>query len=165
MSDSLRARTVRGLTRELSQRWAIPDLADRVEVTFSSRLTRRLARALPERGEIRLGTEMKHAAPRLLREVICHELAHIAVYLRHGRRPKPHGREWQALIERAGLTPHASLARPPVSRSHGARQSYVHVCPVCQATRRAHRLMRRWRCGTCVARGLDGTLVIERGRG
>lgn len=163
MRSKLRARTVQGLTRELGRRWGIPDLADKVEVTFSSRLKRGLGRALPARGQVRLGAALQAAAPALLREVLSHELAHIVVYLRAGRRPKPHGKQWRHLVEQAGFVARTSVTAMPPERPSRRGLVYLHVCPVCQATRRARRRMRRWRCASCAANGLEGTLVIERG--
>ena len=140
----------------------MPDLPDRVQITFSPRLTRRIGRALPHRGQIRLGETLRKGPAKALREVLCHELAHIAVYLRYGRRPKPHGREWRGLVQQAGQIPRVSLPMVSAARSRVAKPVFVHSCPICQATRRAHRPMRRWRCATCVSHGLDGTLEIER---
>ena len=159
----LRARTVQGLTCELGRRWGLPDLPARVEVTFSLRLTRRLGRALPARGQVRLSAALQGADSSLLREVLSHELAHVVVFLRHGAWPKPHGRQWRALVEQAGFTPRTSLAVPHGELPQGREPAYLHVCPVCQATRCARRPMRRWRCASCVANGLEGTLVIEQG--
>jgi hypothetical protein len=47
----------------------------------------------------------------LLEEVLCHELAHVAVYRLHGRAVRPHGPEWKGLVAAAGFKPRARFER------------------------------------------------------
>jgi predicted SprT family Zn-dependent metalloprotease len=39
----------------------------------------------------------------ILEEVLCHELAHVAVYRLHGRSVRPHGPEWKRLVRQVGF--------------------------------------------------------------
>ncbi len=89
---------------EVATLWAIPDLAARVNIAYSTRLRRSLGRAVPATGRIRLHPGLQHADPQLLDEVLVHELAHIAAYLLYGPGRRPHGHEWRRLVEQAGRT-------------------------------------------------------------
>lgn len=44
----------------------------------------------------------EHPGP-MLQETVPHEVAHAVVYLLHGRRIKPHGAEWRAMMHAFGL--------------------------------------------------------------
>ena len=103
----------------------------------------------------------------LLREVVCHEAAHIAAPIKAGRRIRPHGPEWQALVRECGYKPRVRLQVPDFFAQRQARRNggnreavYEHRCPVCQTQRLASRPQRRWRCADCVDAGLDGKLTI-----
>jgi predicted SprT family Zn-dependent metalloprotease len=104
-------------------------------------------------------------------EVLCHELAHIALHERHGRHARAHGKEWAALVRAAGFSPTARLDQrqtgsrvvpDSVSSPPQPRAIYRHRCPVCQMERRARRPVRRWLCRGCIEAGLEGNLEIER---
>src|SRR5690349_21638014 len=74
---------------------------------YSPRLRSSLGRCLPERSLVRLQprllTDLAHLHP----EVVCHELAHLEVFRRHGP-------EWQALVREAGYEPRRlALVLPP----------------------------------------------------
>lgn len=154
--------------------WGLPDLAERVTFEWSTRLRRSAGRSLPERGVVRLADWLDRAgraSQRVLLKVLCHELAHIAVYERHGRRVRPHGAEWAALVRAAGFAPTVRLAECHIQsialpttapRSPASRATYRHYCPICQMERRARRPVPRWRCRACSEAGLDGRLTIER---
>lgn len=115
---------------------------------------------------VRLNAQLRDRAPDLIREVLCHELAHLAVYLRHGAAARPHGPEWRGLVEQAGYVPRRRAPRvlgadrAPARRRMTAR--FEHRCPVCQAVRIARTATLRWRCAECVADGLDGDLIVTR---
>lgn len=95
MPTTARTRTIRAATAEISEfrkamrRWAkLWGAAALVEtsVEWSPRLSRSVGRAYPQRMLIRLHVglrEPRHAS--LLREVLCHEAAHLAVFILHGR--------------------------------------------------------------------------------
>ena len=109
-------------------------------------------------------------APTSLRvEVLCHELAHVAAYELHGRRCRPHGPEWAALMRAAGFEPCArarlthDVSALVVAPRRGSQ--YEHRCPVCQAVRFARRPVRQWRCVACLTAGLDGRLLISKWNG
>jgi len=154
----------------LGAKWNVPAIADRVDIQFSRRLRSSLGRCVPSRGIVRLNQRLLAAQPALVEEVLCHELAHMVVFDRHGRGCRPHGQEWAALMRTAGFEPRvrARLSRDfqaVVQTGRAARLLYEHRCPVCQATRLARRAVPQWRCAACVAAGLEGKLVIAKRTG
>ena len=166
--------------RAWSALWGVPDLADTVEIAFSERLRSSLGRCAPARGRIRLNVRLLDDDRARLRDVLCHELAHVAAFRLHGSGVAPHGEEWRALVEAAGFTPSVRAcvverSRRAGSDSGGASTNYgpgqvqghtggkvrfAHRCPVCQTVRYARGPVRPWRCAACLAAGLDGVLEI-----
>ena len=146
--------------------WSLPGLEDRVSVTFSRRFRSSLGRCAPSSGEIRLAAFLQDGPRALLIEALCHEAAHAAVYELHGPGPKPHGPEWRVLMQAAGYQPRArvpaALLEDLAPSSIRTRPTWLHRCPVCQASRIARRAVHRWRCAACVRAGLNGFLLIER---
>ena len=161
-------RAVRESAARWAAAWGTRGLDTRTNVVFSPRLRRSLARCFPERRLVRLAERLREATPTLLEEVLCHELAHIAVFELHGRNCRPHGTEWSALVRAAGFKPRARLTASDASASGQSRVAtrwvYRHRCPVCQAERIGRRPVHRWRCASCVTSGLEGRLVITRRR-
>ncbi|MGB5160980.1 MAG: SprT-like domain-containing protein, partial [Thermoanaerobaculia bacterium] len=133
-------------------------------VEFSTRMTRSLGRCYPRRCLIRIAARLRNEPPANLDEVLCHEAAHLAAFRLYGPGAKPHGREWQDLVKKAGFPPSARM-RVDASSSLAPRRRntvhYEHRCPVCQASRAARRPMRRWRCASCRDAGLEGLLEIR----
>jgi len=150
--------------------WKALGLETRVSVSFSRRLRCSLGRCVPARGIVRLSMRLLRSRPELLDEVLCHEVAHVAAYELYGRRARPHGREWAALMRAAGFEPRVRAPwRHDVVEAAAARPRrglrYEHRCPICQAGRLARRPVRQWRCAACVRAGLDGQLVITKRNG
>jgi predicted SprT family Zn-dependent metalloprotease len=94
--------------------WDVPELPWRVRIVFSSRLKRSLGRCSPRTGLIRLNPGLRTGAPAALREVVCHEVAHVATWILHGPRASAHGREWKGLMQRAGYEPRVRWAEAAV---------------------------------------------------
>lgn len=151
---------------DLADRWSVPKLTDGVRVVPSSRMTRALARAYPRLKTIRISTrvlELENDA--FLREIVVHEAAHLACYLKHGARIRPHGREWQELVRQAGYEPRVCFDSGSVEGMPAPRQRprvYQHRCPVCHWTHLARTTNRRWRCAICVRAGREGRLVVRK---
>ena len=147
----------------LLERWQVQEIVKEIQVEFSNRITRSLGRTQPTAKHIRLNPLLQTRLSSLLKEVLCHELAHIAAYHLHGDSIRPHGPEWQALVSAAGFTPsvhiEVDLGLTPLAQS----KCYTHHCPVCHTNRSAKKPMRRWRCGECITHGLPGILEIEGG--
>jgi predicted SprT family Zn-dependent metalloprotease len=116
-------------------------------------------------GRIVLHPSLAAATRGELLDVLCHEAAHAATYLRFGPAVRPHGPEWRQLVLQTGRTPalrldgsSCALVWQPIRRPDRLR--FHHLCPVCQNQRWARRRMTGWRCADCVAAGLPGTLVV-----
>ncbi len=153
------------------QLWNTPDLAAQTTIEWSPRMTRSLGRCYPERRLIRLAAFLDEADNALLEEVLCHELAHLAAHELHGTSTgsiRPHGPEWKTLMRAAGYEPRTRMPAPPNApkpqprRRRRGRYLYLHHCPLCQLSRAAKRVVRRWRCAACLTAGLDGILDVFR---
>jgi len=146
--------------------WGIPELPHKVRIVFSSRLQNSLGRCAPSAGLIRLNPGLLEGAPEALREVVCHEVAHIATWLMHGRRARAHGTEWKELMRLAGYDPRVRWAESAVPDAVRERRKpavvYVHSCPVCRAEWIARRTSTAWRCATCRGAGRDGRLTVSK---
>ena len=158
-----------GWIAEWAALWDALELPGRVRVTASSRLRTTLGRCHPETAEVRIASFLLDAPESLLREVVCHEVAHAAVHVLHGRGPRPHGLEWKALMRTAGYQPRvrfpAGLIADLPRRAGNRRVVWEHRCPVCHAVRTAGRPVREWRCARCRGAGLAGKVLIERNSG
>ena len=140
--------------------WGRPGLANSVIIQFSDRLRSSLGRTRVDVRRVRLNSLLASANKQLLNEVLCHELAHIAIYERFGKSEKPHGPEWKALVRQAGFEPRLRISVNGEKPSTATRR-FEHLCPVCQTIRYAKRPMTGWRCGNCVDAGLEGKLLIR----
>lgn len=159
----------------LARLWQCRELVS-VSCVVNDRLSTCLGRCRPAGSVVELSPRLFGREWRLRGEVLCHEAAHIAVRTLRGSSASPHGREWQALMQRAGFRPRAKVptsrvaarkstpGRPPAPGAP-PRFLYQHRCAVCQFTRVARRAVPHWRCAACVAAGLDGALIITRLRG
>jgi predicted SprT family Zn-dependent metalloprotease len=146
--------------RNLGAIWRHSRLAE-VHLRLNTRLSRSAARCLPAQGVIEVSAATLGHPAAFRREVLCHEAAHAVVSARYGRKARPHGPEWQALVRQAGFEPRASLVRCGQGAQPKTGQTFLHTCPVCHFSKRAKRRMPRWRCPECRAAGLEGTLRIE----
>lgn len=144
--------------------WSTPDLPTSVSITFSPRLRTSLGRCRPDMGRITLHQSLALEAADHLPVVLCHELAHVVAFRRHGASIAPHGLEWRALVKQAGFDSAVTLPGAPTQDHATAsrRLGYAHTCPTCHTRRLARRPVSRWRCAECVAAGLPGDLVITR---
>ena len=151
----------KSIAEEYFQLWGVPELSGSVSIEFSRRLTRSLGRTQVLNHHIRLNLLLEKEEQALLDEVLCHELAHIAVYTCFGPAAKPHGKEWAELVEKAGYEPRVRIGLEGAELSKSVRK-FEHICPVCQTVRYAACEMTRWRCAACTDAGLDGVLLIRR---
>lgn len=153
--------------RKWERLWGVPGLAATVTVSFSPRLRSVLGKAMPSTGHVVLHAALRAGPTGKLLEVLCHEVAHVAIARRGARsgarRARPHGAEWATLVRAAGYEAVTHMVRqgrqmPP----RRAALNVVHSCPVCQTKRIARRVVPQWRCAECVAAGLEGGLVVTR---
>ncbi len=147
---------VRRELASLSRAWHV-DLED-VQVTLSTRLRTSIGRADAPRGRVSIAVSAtKHR--RLFREVLRHELAHVAVVRLGVKGERHHGPTWRRLLLAVGITPRIRLPLPGARRRPPARR-FRHECAVCDFVRVAKRRVPAWRCADCVAAGLPGLLTI-----
>ena len=141
----------RTLTR-WGRTWHTPTLPKRVTITFSPRLRKSLGRVRPATGIVTLNAKLAAAPREVVLEVVCHEVAHVAAHLLHGRRAKPHGPEWRALVAAAGYEPTTKmqcrwLPQPAPAKWNARRHHYR--CPSCQADYYVRRRNSRLHCAKC----------------
>ena len=152
---------LRKYIESLASHWRVPDLL-KVPLEVNPRLSKGVGRWLPLLSKIQVSRATLAGPAPFRREVVCHEAAHAVVWARHGRKAKPHGPEWQALVRQAGFEPRVTLIRCGHRAQPRATSRFRHTCDVCHFLRTANRRMPRWRCPECRAIGLEGTLRIER---
>ena len=129
---------------------------------WSSRLTRSLGRAYPARMLVRLSLLLQRPPySSVFEEVLCHEVAHLAVHTLHGSQVATHGAEWKQLLKLAGYEPRRGLFIEHLADRDTIGLRYQHTCPVCQSTRMARRPPPTWRCIACRRAGLEGNLIIR----
>ena len=162
---ALDSRTYAGWLADWARAWSVPELPHRVRIVFSARLQSSLARCAPRAGLIRLNPGLAEADAAELREVVCHEAAHVATWLLHGRRARAHGNEWKAMMRLAGYEARVRWADDTVPAPVRARRPsvvYIHTCPTCRAHWVARRAVAVWRCGACRDAGREGRLTVRR---
>lgn len=145
--------------------WGLAGFERSSVICFSSRMSRVCGRCYIKQRRISIAARLKQMPLSILEEVLCHECAHLAAFELFGETCRPHGPEWAQLVRSAGFRPRRRLVLnadttsvPNMKRPY----VYVHLCPVCQSQRIAHRVVRAWRCASCRALGLDGRLEIHR---
>jgi predicted SprT family Zn-dependent metalloprotease len=149
--------------RQWADGWRVNDLSDRTTVRFSSRMTRSFGRALYPQCQITIAARLLGGDQQLLREVLCHEFAHVSAHHLHGPAIPPHGAQWQLLVGQAGFVPRVTLPADPASAPYRpCARHYLHRCARCGAARRAVRPMHEWRCVSCVRAGRSGFIQIVR---
>lgn len=145
--------------------WGTPDIVRQVRISYSPRMRRSLGRVRPKSGIITLHAGLATAPQSILLEVLCHEAAHVAAYIIHGSRAKPHGPEWRELVRVAGYNPTTRLDCPglPVKRLpprvHFPRKSCR--CPACGTVYYVRRISSRDHCGVCLNRGQKVNLLTH----
>jgi predicted SprT family Zn-dependent metalloprotease len=148
--------------------WGVPSLSTDVDIRFSGRLSRSLGRTRPISRRITLAAHLRSPEnSSLLKSVLCHEAAHVAVAKLFGSDKKPHGPEWRSLVRRAGHEPTVHIVeevRPGGIQRRGRIWKYLHRCSVCQAIRVGYRPVTEWRCIDCTELGLSGEMIITRQR-
>jgi predicted SprT family Zn-dependent metalloprotease len=153
------------VARPWAQLWQLPELLSEITFRQNRQLKKTVARWIYDSRCIELGPRF-FLYKRRQKEIICHELAHAAATLKHGRKVLPHGSEWKALVLAAGSNAHAVLhvanLNSPRRQASYASNLYEHRCPVCHASRSARRPMKHWRCVECVEIGLTGILQVSR---
>ncbi len=143
--------------------WRIPELPNRIKISFSCQLRRSLGRVLPRSGVVTLNANLATAPRAVLLEVLCHEVAHVAACQLHGPGVKPHGPEWQALVRAAGYHPSVAMkcrwVPQPPSVCYASRR-LLYSCPVCHTDYFVGQRNSYLHCSSCFNAGVIVTLRL-----
>lgn len=133
-----------------------------MEAGWNPRLRTSAGRAFWTQGRIELNPHLLREHQGRVTEVLVHEAAHVAAFLLHGKRIRPHGREWQHLMRQAGQRP-AACHRLPLHglRRRRRRYLYLRMCDPCGD----RLIVRSLRYGPCHRCGHDRYLVLRSGGG
>ena len=146
--------------KEFARIWEVEAIANDVSISLSPSMSRSLGRTNVESKSIRLSFQLLDAPSELVREVVCHELAHIVDFVKLGSQGKAHGESWKQLVLKAGFEPSRSMSLD-IAKKAQFQKSFTHLCLTCGIRRVARRKMTNWRCEACVEAGLSGQLHIE----
>jgi hypothetical protein len=113
MAAPMTTTELRGLMAPWTALWGVPGLEHEIDVRFSTRLTRSVGRCRPAICKISLRADLLDGPFEFLTEVLCHEVAHVAVHRLFGARVLPHGKEWKRLVAAVGYRPRATTMLPP----------------------------------------------------
>lgn len=82
-----------------------------------------------QRCHIRLNAQLLASHPgEMLTETVPHEVAHVVIYRLHGRKTKPHGAEWKALMQAFGIDASPCHALPAEPTRQLRRFRYTCAC-------------------------------------
>ena len=130
--------------------WNVPHLGDIVTVVYSPRLRTSLGRANREQRNIRLHPRLQKDLSALALETLCHEAAHIAVWILHGKTARPHGVEWRELVIKAKYVPRTSHeVIPKHTHPRRAPRRYIYLCRGCGYEYRNHVFTKLTFCPRC----------------
>jgi hypothetical protein len=108
--------------REWSVAWGLSRLPRDASIEFDDRLGAALGLCDLRAGRILLSAVLLLPEnERLLHETLCHEAAHLVVFLRYGTGVAEHGPEWQEAMRRAGFSPRAVIPAGRVPGLSGGR--------------------------------------------
>lgn len=136
------AELVRGLGHE--------SLADKLVVTWNSRMRSTAGRAFWPEGKIELNPKLTDFSAEEVRNTMLHELAHLLAYARAGRkRIKAHGSEWRQACCDLGIPDERATHNLPLPSREMARQ-WRYTCPACkEAIERVRKMKRYAGCYRC----------------
>lgn len=129
---------IRAELARLAAAYAEPRVLE-IAVVPSGRMTASLARAYPERAEVRVARVVLQS--RHLEEILTHEVAHIVCWWKHGR-TRPHGRAWADLVRQAGRTPSVRMVPSDVQLPPRRRRTRRRVPGAQRAARVAREFLR-----------------------
>ncbi len=125
MSQDIEARLDRLFQafRQWSIAWGVSRLPRDATVEFDDRIESALGLCEVRAGRIVLNAVLLRPENEgLLHETLCHEAAHLVVYLRYGSGVEEHGEEWRATLRRAGFRPRAVIPESEVGRGERSRR-------------------------------------------
>ncbi len=140
---------LRRMAARVAALWEMPELVD-VTIGYNGRLRTTLGRALLDEGRVELNPRLLRDHPDQLVSTLAHELAHLAVHVRFGRRAGAHGREFRTLMRALNLDARATHNLPVEHlRRRRRRYIYLHRCDQCGRSAIARRVLRDRICSRC----------------
>ncbi len=129
--------------------WEMPALAD-ATIGYNGRLRTTLGRAMLDERRVELNPRLLRDHPEHLVSTLAHDLAHLAVHVRFGRRAGAHGREFRTLMRALNLDARATHDLPVEHlRRRRRRYVYLHRCDQCGQSTIARRVLRDRICARC----------------
>ena len=145
--DAALTRSAAEMLRELG----CEEMAARVAVVWSGRLTSTAGHAKPAEGLVALNPRLREF-PEEVDRTLRHEVAHLVVFAKaKGRRVAAHGSEWRGACALLGIPGEARCHHLPLPRRQMARP-HVYGCPRCDFVVRRVKPLRapgRVACRTC----------------
>ena len=129
---------------------ALPELAQKVRVSWNPRMRTTAGRAWWPDRSIELNPKLKECEPDELWRTLKHELAHLVAYERSGRRRiDPHGAEWRSACSQLGIPGESPFHTLPFERRKMKRK-HTYVCANCFAEiQRVRPITRTVACYEC----------------
>ncbi len=119
-------------------------LANKLVVTWNSRMRSTAGRAFWPEGKIELNPKLIEFSAAEVRNTMLHELAHLLAFVRAGRRRiKAHGPEWRQACCDLGIPGERATHNLALPSREMARQ-WRYRCPVCEETIERVRKMKRY---------------------
>jgi SprT protein len=142
----------------------LPELAQRVRVTWNPRMRTTAGRAWWPDRSIELNPKLCECAPDETWRTLKHELAHLVAFERSGRRKiEPHGVEWQKACAELGIPGEKPFHNLPFERRK-LKRNHEYVCAhCCGVIRRVRPIRRTVACYDC-CRKFNGGEYHERFR-
>lgn len=142
--------------------WGLNCLEPRITFEFSAKLRVSLGRTDVHARIVKLHPALETTARSKLKEVVCHEVAHICDYHLNGSEVSPHGASWQNLMLAAGYEPRTKITFSGFKTEQpNSQRKYFYRCVVCQSRRISSRRSQHFKCSACAQAGLPGEIVIE----
>tara|TARA_B100000927_G_scaffold133747_5_gene107812 strand:- start:1051 stop:1719 length:669 start_codon:yes stop_codon:yes gene_type:complete len=132
----------------------LPKLAERVSVSWNSRMRTAAGRAFFQTDQIELNPKLQDlpeaSRDREIFGTFLHELAHLVSYARaDGQRILPHGPEWKQACRDLGI-PDEDRCHNLDFPSRKMKRSYTYECPVCgSVVERVRKIKRAVACYDC----------------
>ena len=141
--------------------WSMLELKMEISITFSKRLRVSLGRTDPENREIRLNPLLRTTARKHLKEVVCHELAHIVDFKTQKSTTPSHGSTWRRLMSSAGYVPRAMIRFDKPESARAVAKKYLYRCLTCQSRRIVSMRYRNYKCVSCSSVGIASEIHVE----
>lgn len=106
--------------------------------------------AYPQRNMLRFNMELYRAnSAHFLRQTVAHEVAHLLAYALYGKHIRPHGSQWQAIMQKVFGLPAERCHQYRLPPSWKTLYAYACQCRQHQFTAQRHARVRRGQAYVC----------------